>query len=204
VFGLGTPDIRRAEPEHLDRLFRAFLAAVAGETPTEPSAEPDPAASSPELEPLLGALEELRHAADPCSILLLVMRFASVLTARGVMYAVAGDRLTPAGGFGPNTGEGSPGGQPLPLDRDSLPGRAFWSARLQRARGEELTPLAPPLLGEPASEAVALPLLGAGGVVAVLYVDAGPSDPPLGDLRALTTLAGTARMAIERLTPCPA
>jgi hypothetical protein len=60
--------------------------------------------------------------------------------------------------------------------------------------------LLPPLPGDPPAEAIAMPVLGPGGVAAVVYADsgAGPAGS-LPDLRPLTALAGTASLALDGL-----
>jgi len=196
------PDIRRTEPEHLDRALKGFLGEVAGKSParaSQPAPDPDPAERPAEPSSLLGALEELRHAPDRVAVLLLVMRLASDLASRGVLYEVEGDHLRGLGSFGLSDEDASHvTDRLLALDQDSLPGRAFWSGRLQRARGKDLTALAHDLSGPHPVEAVALPIIGPGGVAAVLYTDSG--DPPdgLADLRPLSALAGTASLALAR------
>ncbi len=197
------PDLRRTAPEHLDRALKGFLSEVAGEE-ADSKGEPDAAAGDPPPAPadvaLLGALEELRHAPDRASVLLLVMRLASEMAARGILYEVQGDHLRGLGRFGLDDEAGAAGVATLGLDVDSLPGRAFWSARMQRLAGADGHTLLPPLPGGPPAEAISLPVLGPGGVAAVLYADTGPRpEGRLPDLRPLTALAGTASLALEGL-----
>jgi len=196
------PDIRRTEPEHLDRALKGFLGEVAGEAPVrapQPTPEADPPERGAEPISLLGALEELRHAPDRVAVLLLVMRLASDLASRGVLYEVEGDHLRGLGSFGLSDEDASHvTDRLLALDQDSLQGRAFWSGRLQRARGKDLTALSQDLSGPGPEEAVALPIIGPGGVAAVLYTDSGDAPDGLADLRPLSALAGTASLALER------
>jgi CheY-like chemotaxis protein len=196
------PDLRRLEPEHLDRALRSFLGQLAGE-----AAEPLPPVSDQAPihdvhdggDTLIGALEELRRAPDRAAVLLLVMRLASDLASRGVLFEVDGDQLRGLGSFGlDETGGARVTDWSLGLDRDTLPGRAFWSARFQRARGRDTVALVRQLPGPPPAEAVALPIIGPGGVAAVLYADSGVEGAALPDLRPLRALAGTASLALER------
>lgn len=191
------PDLRRVEPEHLDQAVRSFLDDVAGRArnvspcPPPPALRPGPGPD----EPLLGALEELRHMRDRASILLLVMRFAADMAARGVLYEVEGDHLRALGRFGLSGGNGA--GKMVPLDRDTLPGRAFWSGRLQRCCGPELSALMPELPEPRPRDAMALPVLGSDRVIAVIYGDSGGAPEGLPDLRALSALAATASLALD-------
>lgn len=190
------PDLRRAEPEHLDAAMHRFLDEVAGRrrqpTATRPGHR---AVGSMNDGLLLGALEEMRHLQDRPSVLLLVMRFAAEVVSRGVLYEVGGDRLQVLGRFGlPDSG---PEGEDLPLERDTLPGRAFWSGRLEKAQGTDLVTLMPVLPTPRPCEAMALPVLGTDGVAAVIYGDSGSATDGLPDLAALSALAATASLALR-------
>lgn len=205
------PDLRRLEPEHLDSALSAFARQVAGEDEVAESGKGGmlPAGENgstnrerrrqaplPAEGALLGALEELCHARDRITILLLVMRMAADLAGRGMLMEVDGDHLTVLGRFGIDRVEEEVS---IPLDRDNLPSRAFWSARLQRATGPAADAL-PAGLGEPPrGEAIAFPLLGPDGVIAVIYADSGPQGGSLPELRPLIALAGAARMALGGL-----
>jgi CheY-like chemotaxis protein len=193
------PDLRRLEPEHLDRALRRFAAQVAGEPVSEPDAEDSQGAATeaptalPGAGPLLGALEELQHVRERQAILLLVMRFASELAARGMLLDVQGDSLRLLGCFGGTAGVAAS----LPLDRDSLPARAFWSARAQRLASPTAAALPPGLPGPAPGEALAVPVPGADGIEAVIYADSGRPGQGLPDMRPLTALAATARLALS-------
>jgi len=204
------PDLRRIEPEHLDNALSVFAGQVAGD---DPDCEPARFTALPAGENgssrqdrsqvplladgvLLGALEELCHARDRGAILLLVMRLAADLAARGMLMEVDGDHLKVLGRFGIDVVEDE---EIIPLDRDNLPARAFWSARLQRATCPPAEAL-PTGLGQPPSgDAIAYPLLGPDGIVAVIYADSGPQGGSLPELRPLIALAGAARMALAGL-----
>ena len=191
------PDLRRAEPEHLDRELHACAAAIAGERVPASSA-----ASGPRADPLLAALEELQPDVDRSSLLLLLMRFAAGSAARGVLYDVDGDRLRPLGGFG-RAEAAHPGGEPLPLDRDTLPGRAFWSGRMQRSRPPEAVALAPGLGGPIPSQALSVPVFGPGGVTAVLYLEANDEGLPPPAPRPLAALAAVISRLLEARAATP-
>ena len=190
------PDLRRVEPEHLDSAMRRFLDEVAGRTHEQRAtrAAGSPAGLMPQ-DPLLGALEEMRHLQDRPSVLLLVMRFAAEIVSRGVLYEVGGDHLRVLGRFG--LPAGAPDADVLSLERDTLPGRAFWSGRLQQAQGDELATLMPPLPTPPPCEAMALPVLGTDGVAAVVYGDSGSATEGLPHLGALSAVAATASLALR-------
>ncbi|MFQ5718104.1 MAG: response regulator [Acidobacteriota bacterium] len=196
------PDLRRVEPEHIDSAVQEFLDEISGResssaTPTEaPLREPGAGSGGSAPGDLLGALEELRHAADRSSVLLLVMRYAAEITARGLLYEVEGDHLRVLGRFGMDGG--AHGDEVIGLDEDTLPGRAFWSGRLQRSTGSEVAALAPGLPEPAPGEGVALPVMGPGGVAAVLYADTGAGAAGLPDLRSLSALAATASLALGR------
>ncbi len=201
------PDLRRFEPEHLDQALSRFAAAIAGDPVGEDGDQQQVAGGSSAQSQrtiteapgrdtaalVLGALEELRHMRDRGGVLLLLMRLASELAVRGMLLEVAGDHLKVLGCFGADTVRA---GDVLALDRDSLPTRAFWSARLQRGRRMSTADLPAGLEPAGSGEAIAMPILGPDGVVAVLYADAGVDGGALPDLRPLMTLAGTARMAL--------
>jgi CheY-like chemotaxis protein len=201
------PDLRRFEPEHLDQALNRYTAAIVGEpvstrdepgsaamAPAAPASPAAPAVPAGQVASLvLGALEELRHMRDRAGVLLLLMRLASELAARGMLLEVSGDHLKVLGCFG---ADAVAAGDILPLDRDSLTTRAFWSARLQRGRQVSAGDLPGGLEPAGSGEAIAMPILGPDGVVAVLYADAGINGGSLPDLRPLMTLAGTARMAL--------
>jgi len=145
---------------------------------------------------LLGALEELCHARDRVAVLLLVMRVAADLASRGMLMEVEGDHLKVLGRFGMAAAAAE---ETLPLDKDSLPARAFWSARLQHAKCPSAGAV-PASLGEPPKgDAIAIPLQGADGIIAVIYADSGPEGGTLPELRPLIAVAGAARMALAGL-----
>jgi hypothetical protein len=197
------PDLRRTAPEHLDRVVRDFLAIVAGEAPPPAPAPADPVepsgAPAPHtLEALLGAIEELRHMRDRESILLLVLRASAEFVARGLLFELYEDRLRGLGSFGLGEEAAARIGEvSVPLDRDTLPGRAFWSARLQRIAGEGIRDLLPDLPGPLPTSALALPILGTSGVVGILYTDDGGGEA-LPDPRPLSALVATASLALDR------
>jgi len=145
---------------------------------------------------LLGALEELCHARDRVAILLLVMRVAGDLASRGMLMEVEGDHLKVLGRFGVPGGGGE---ETLPLDKDSLPARAFWSARLQHATCPASAALPASLGDPPGGDAIAIPLQGPDGITAVIYADSGPQGGTLPELRPLIAVAGAARMALAGL-----
>ena len=116
--------------------------------------------------------------------------------ARGVLYDVDGDRLRPLGGFG-RAEAAHPGGEPLPLDRDTLPGRAFWSGRMQRSRPPEAVALAPGLGGSIPHQSLSVPVFGPGGVTAVLYVEANDEGMPPPASRPLAALAAVISRLLE-------
>ena len=190
------PDLRRAEPEHLDRALRLCAAEIAGE-PVEGGG-----VSARRPDPLLSALEELQPDGDRSSLLLLLMRYAAGSAARGVLYDVDGDRLRPLGGFG-RLETTAPGGDAVPLDRDTLPGRAFWSGRVQASAPPEALALAPGLGGPMPVQALSVPVFGPGGVTAVLYVEASDAALPPPAPRPLAALAAVISRLLEARAATP-
>ncbi|MFQ5669756.1 MAG: hypothetical protein ACE5HD_04450 [Acidobacteriota bacterium] len=192
------PDLRRTAPEHLDRAVQAFLADLSQQPREEDRPLPAPVSDIGEAGLLLGALEDLRRAPDRASVLLVAMRRAADMASRGILFDVEGDHLRSLGGFGLGDGmDAATRDRILELDQDTLPGRAFWSARLQRARRGDLAALMPdPPMPLP-EEAVALPIIGPEGVAAVLYADTGGGEAPFKGLPVLSAMADAVSLALE-------
>jgi hypothetical protein len=135
-----------------------------------------------------------------------LLRFASQLLARAVVFSIQGDSASGVGEFGVSLSGGRSGAEAvrqtvLPLREPSI-----LRAAVERRRAY-LGPLEPTrvnlalaerLGGAEVHEAVAVPLLVGGEVAFVLYGDNAPSGRPLGPLDTLESSAARAARIIEK------
>lgn len=125
---------------------------------------------------LRGMLAELQHSDIGGGVLLLILRYASELMKRAIIFDVRGTRLVGLGQFGlPATGQADQQVRQLAIDVTSDPlleqalrGRALVRGLLQKT--EDNSSLCR-VLGDVASEAVIAPLISEDRVVALLYGD---------------------------------
>jgi hypothetical protein len=135
-----------------------------------------------------------------------LLRFASQILGRAVVFSVAGDAATGMGEFGVQLPGGRSGAEAVRQTVLSLREPSILRAAVERRRtyAGPLEPtrvnlaLAECLGGAPVSEAVVVPLLVEGEVRFVLYGDNAPSGRPLGPLDTLESSAARAARIIEK------
>jgi hypothetical protein len=135
-----------------------------------------------------------------------LLRFASQLLGRAVVFAVQGDTVRGVGEFGVSLPGGHSGAEAVRQTTLSLREPSILRAAVERRR-TYVGPLEPThvnlalaerLGGAQVQEAVAVPLLVGGEVCFVLYGDNAPSGRPLGPLDTLESSAARAARIIEK------
>ncbi|MDT8422181.1 MAG: response regulator [Desulfuromonadales bacterium] len=171
----------------------------------EPSSLPQRGPESPGLHLLKGMLQELNNPALGGGIILLVLRFASELMNRAVIFLVKEQEIVGLGQFG------------IELNGESADVRV---RKMRIVRGEEsvfnqvvssmapvktrLTPcrwdqyLINELGGDDPQEVFLGPLVSEGRVVALLYGDNLPEQKKIGDTEALEVFLSQAGLAMEK------
>ena len=135
-----------------------------------------------------------------------LLRFASQLLGRAVVFSVAGDTASGVGEFGVHLAGGRSGAEAVRQTVLTLREPSILRAAVERRRAYvgPLEPtrvnlaLAERLGGAQVREAVAMPLLVGGEVRFVLYGDNAPSGRPLGPLDTLESSAARAARIIEK------
>jgi hypothetical protein len=180
----------------------AELLLELGETGGEPSGR---GAASPGLHLLRGMLQELSNPALGGGIILLVLRFASELMNRAVVFRVKEKDIVGLGQFGIElSGEMADvriRRTLIPRNEDSVfvqalremsslkvrPGPGYWDTYLTEQLGGTLP------------EQIFLgPIISEGKVVAILYGDNLPEKRPIGDTEALEIFLSQAGLAMEK------
>jgi hypothetical protein len=135
-----------------------------------------------------------------------LLRYASQILARAVVFAVEGDTVRGVGEFGVQLAAGRSGAEAVRQTVLSLREPSVLRAAVERRRAYA-GPLEPTrvnlalterLGGTPVREAVAIPLVVGGEVRFVLYGDNAPSGRPLGPLDTLESSAARAARIIEK------
>ena len=160
---------------------------------------------SPGLHLLRGMLEELNNPSLGGGIILLILRFASELMNRAVIFLVKEKEIVGLGQFGIELPGESPDAKVrttrIPTREESL-----FSEALTTMAPLRLTPtsrkwdehLFNQLGGRKPQEIFLGPLLSEGRVVAILYGDNLPEQKPVGDTEALEIFLSQAGMAMEK------
>ncbi len=172
-----------------------------------------PPMTQPALPPAVAAEASLlpsptgSYAADYVGeAVLSLLRFASQLLARAVVFSVEGDSAQGMGEFGVRLHDGRSGAEAVRQTLLSLREPSILRAAVERRRSYT-GPLEPTrvnlalverLGGGQVREAVAVPLLVGGEVLFVLYGDNAPSGRPLGPLETLESSAARAARIIEK------
>jgi CheY-like chemotaxis protein len=170
-----------------------------------PAVLPTSGLGGSELALLQEMMRELQNPRATSEIGLLILRFASEVFNRAVLFVVKGGRAVGLGGFGVEVssgGKGSIRGIAIPLDEPSMLEEVV--KRRAAYRGPVVhTPanvrLMENLGGKTPSEAVAIPLVAGGKVRVILYGDNLPDDgalPPTQTLEIFLTQAG---LTLERV-----
>jgi len=181
----------------------AELLREMGEEEGAPSQERGP--ESPGLHLLRGMLEELNNPSLGGGIILLVLRFASELMNRAVIFLVKAEEIVGLGQFGIET-TGEPADvrvrrMKIPRDEDSvftglLAGKGAMKVRLGEGRWDNY--LKRELGGSANTEVFLGPILSEGKIVAVIYGDNFPEKKPVGDTDALEIFLSQAGLAMEK------
>ncbi|ABA88653.1 response regulator, PATAN and FRGAF domain-containing [Syntrophotalea carbinolica DSM 2380] len=164
-----------------------------------------PYRNSPGLHLLRGMLEELNNPALGGGIILLVLRFASEVMNRAVIFSVKEDNIVGLGQFGVTLQEGETDEAirniVIPRDGDSILSRLLGNPRPVRTRfgdGREDESLCVALGGEVPKEVFLGPIFSEGRVVAILYGDNLPDHTSVGNTEALEIFLSQAGMAMEK------
>jgi len=161
--------------------------------------------ASPGLHLLRGMLQELNNPALGGGIILLVLRFASELMNRAVIFLVKERDIVGLGQFGIETNNGLADARirrmKIPLEEESVfrpvlqamapmrlqPGDLRWDRYLREQLG-----------GDMPEEIFLGPIISEGKVVAVLYGDNLPERRSIGDTEALEIFLSQAGLAMEK------
>jgi hypothetical protein len=192
-------------PEEL--LMRAVTALDAGQITLPPGLRPgSPAPPPPTVVSPTEPSPTGSYVADYTGeAILSLLRFASQIVPRAVVFAVESDVARSVGEFGARLA-GRPGGEAAREVVFSLREPSILRVAVERRRAY-VGPVEPTrvnmrlleaLGGGPSREAVALPLLVAGEVRFVLYGDDGASGRPLGPIDALEAAAARAARIVEK------
>lgn len=165
----------------------------------------EPFRNSPGLHLLRGMLEELNNPGLGGGIILLVLRFASEVMNRAVIFSVKDDSIVGIGQFGVTLKEGETDAAirniVIPRDNDSILGTllknphpvrtgfegSLWDDFLCRALG-----------GDIPEDIFLGPIFSEGRVVAILYGDNLPEHSPVGNTEALEIFLSQAGLAMEK------
>jgi len=171
----------------------------------ELQAKPGRIQPTPGIHLLGGMLQELNNPSLGGGIILLVLRFASELMNRAVIFFVKGEEIVGLGQFGLDSLEGNPDKLirqiKVPLQEESIfksvldnpvPQRLeFGDGRWDQYLIEKLGQ------GRPLSAFLG-PIISEGKVVAVIYGDNLPQKAPVGDTESFEIFLSQAGMAMER------
>ena len=172
--------------------------------------EPDPPSrikgpESPGLPLLKGMLQELHNPSLGGGIILLVLRFASELMNRAVIFLVKDEEVVGLGQFGIELPHAAADERvrrmKIPLTAESvfhlgLREKASLKARLGNSRWDNY--LREQLGGKDPAEIFLGPVISEGEVVAMLYGDNLPGQTPIGDTAALEIFLSQAGLAMEK------
>jgi hypothetical protein len=183
--------------------FGAELLREIGEGDQEEGLKKGP--ETPGLHLLKGMLQELNNPSTGGGIILLVLRFASELMNRAVIFLVKEKEIVGLGQFGIDTSgemvDVRVRGMKVPRCEESMfqgvlderiplkvrPGNGFWDAYIREKLG-----------GGDAAEVFLGPIIREGKVVAVIYGDHLPENKPIGDTESLEIFLSQAGLAMEK------
>jgi CheY-like chemotaxis protein len=160
---------------------------------------------SPGLHLLRGMLEELGNPSLGGGIILLILRFASELMNRAVIFLVRDEEIIGLGQFGIDIPGGS-ADQRVRNTRIPTGAESLFSAALYAKVAARVTPTASDwdrylfeqIGGQRPPEVFIGPLISEGRVVAILYGDNLPSSQPIADTEALEIFLSQAGLAMEK------
>jgi CheY-like chemotaxis protein len=160
---------------------------------------------SPGLHLLRGMLQELGNPSLGGGIILLILRFASELMNRAVIFLVRDQHIIGLGQFGIDIPDGSAEQRVrstrIPTTAASLFSTALFAktaARVNPTASDWDNYLFEQLGGQRPAEAFIGPLVSEGRVVAILYGDNLPSSQPVADTEALEIFLSQAGLAMEK------
>lgn len=191
-------------PVEADKLFNigAELMQEMGESDISEAAAPP---QSPGLNLLRGMLQELNNPSLGGGIILLILRFASELMNRAVIFLVKESEIVGLGQFGIELESGSPDlrvrNMRIPVDEENVFSGVLNDRSPQSfepSDGPWISYLFEQLGGERPEEVFIGPLISEGRVVAVLYGDNLPEQSPIGDTEALEIFLSQAGLAMEK------
>jgi hypothetical protein len=169
----------------------------------ETEEEPEPPAPLPDLQPL-GGVVDVRAPALRGEITLMLMRFATRLVARGVLFVIRGDEASGLGFFGVSGASGEEDHtRQLSLSlrdqsvlTDAIQKKETFQGPLARLRGNAA--LLSLLGGRSPRQVVAIPMVVGGSVAMVFYGDDNGEDRPLGSVRDLEVVITEAGLEMEK------
>jgi DNA-binding NarL/FixJ family response regulator len=164
-----------------------------------------PFRNSPGLHLLKGMLEELHNPALGGGIILLVLRFASEVMNRAVIFSVKEQNIVGIGQFGVDLPSGATDEAIrniiIPRDGDSIFSRMLSHPCPMRSHfdGQKWDDFLCRALGDVIPEEIFLgPIISEGRVVAILYGDNLPDYRPVGNTEALEIFLSQAGLAMEK------
>lgn len=179
-------------------LLKEMGEAASGLTPPQPQ-------QSPGLHLLRGMLQELNNPSLGGGIILLILRFASELMNRAIIFLVKEQEIVGLGQFGIDLhGESADvkvRNTRIPTGEENLftePIHAMSPMTVAPECREWDSYLFTQFGGDTPSEVFVGPLISEGRVVAVLYGDNLPDDAPIGDTEALEIFLSQAGLAMEK------
>ena len=191
-------------PVEVDKLFNigAELMQEMGESGDATPAVPQ---QSPGLNLLRGMLQELNNPSLGGGIILLILRFASELMNRAVIFLVKESEIVGLGQFGIELDAESPDARVrnmrIPVDEENVFSGVLSDRTPQSFEppdGPWVTYLFEQLGGNRPEEVFIGPLISEGRVVAVLYGDNLPEQKQIGDTEALEIFLSQAGLAMEK------
>jgi CheY-like chemotaxis protein len=171
----------------------------------ELQARPGKIQPTPGIHLLGGMLQELNNPSLGGGIILLVLRFASELMNRAVIFFVKGDEITGLGQFGIETTEVSADVLirkiKLPVQAQSIlseSAKNLTPAHIKFGDGEWDRYLIDKLGGQKPVDAFVGPIISEGSVVAFIYGDNLPKQEAVGDTESFEIFLSQAGMAMEK------
>jgi len=198
-----TPPKEAMEPKPADEGFIPH--SIWTEAGITEESHVEPVISSPGLTLLKSMIFELQNPHSSSEITLLVLRFASELMNRAVLFIVKRDMVEGLGQFGVILKEGDPNrrikGIKIQLKEQSV-FKEIIEQRMSVKKGLESLPVHEYLIKElggfKPSEVFLAPLVVSGRVAALLYGDNVPEEKPIGDTESLEIFLAQAGIAMER------
>jgi len=198
-----TPPKEAMEPKPADEGFIPH--SIWTEAGITEESHVEPVISSPGLTLLKSMIFELQNPHSSSEITLLVLRFASELMNRAVLFIVKRDMVEGLGQFGVILKEGDPNrrikGIKIQLKEQSV-FKEIIEQRMSVKKVLESLPVHEYLIKElggfKPSEVFLAPLVVSGRVAALLYGDNVPEEKPIGDTESLEIFLAQAGIAMER------